>query len=168
MDIVLVLLRLIHILAAVAWVGMGITMMLYIGPAAGAAGESGLRFMKSLTGRTGFVRAIPAAAGITVLAGILLYLVGNAASHFSQVGNMMLGAGAIVGIVAIVHGGAVTGRATQALAKALAEQVPDDGPIPADALPNLRQLSMTLASHSRISVILTIIALIAMGSARYL
>jgi uncharacterized membrane protein len=168
MDILLVVLRLIHILAAVAWVGMGITMMLYIGPAAGAAGESGLRFMKSLTSRTGFVRAIPMFAGIAVLAGILLYLVGNAASHFSQTGNIVLGAGALLGLVAIAHGGAVTGRATQALAKALVENVPDDGPIPADALPKLRQMSMQLATHSRVSTILMVLALVCMGSARYL
>jgi hypothetical protein len=168
MDIVLIVLRLLHIVGAVAWVGMGITMMLYIGPAAGAAGESGLRFMKSLMTRTGFARAVPIAAVVTVLAGILLYLVADSASRFSSTGNMVLGIGAVFGLLAAGHGGAATGRATTALAAALAQHVPDNGAIAPDALPTLRDLAMKVSTHSRISVILMIIALIGMGTARYL
>lgn len=169
MDIVLVLLRLLHIIAAFAWVGLGAASTFYIAPVAIAAGDSGLRFLKALFTRTSFGSVFAAAAGVTTLAGILLYIFGNSASHFSQTGNMVLGTGALFGILATLHGGAATGRATKALAEALVKHVPDgDQAIPASILPELRTHSEKLLLHSRISLALMIIALIGMGTARYL
>ena len=169
MDILLVLLRLLHIVSGVAWFGLGAVTVFYIVPAATTAGESGLRFMKTLLTRTPYPRAFPMFAGLTMLAGILLYLVADSASHFSRTGNMVLGIGALAGIIAGIHGGAVTGRATKALGEALAQHVPDGAQsIPADALATLNDLSAKLLSHSRLSFILMVIALIGMGSARYL
>jgi uncharacterized membrane protein len=169
MDFLLVVLRLIHIVSAFAWVGLAVTMTFYVAPAAAAAGESGLRFLKALLTRTSFATAVGAAAGITTLAGILLYLVGNATAHFSSTGNTVLGIGALSGILATIHGGAVTGRATREFGEALVKHVPDNGqPIPADALPVLREHGMKVGAHSRLSLILVAIALLGMGSARYL
>jgi hypothetical protein len=169
MDILLILLRLIHIVAAVAWVGLGGAMAFYIGPAAGAAGESGFRFLKSLFSNTSFARIIPAVAGTTMLAGILLYVFANSTSHFSSTGNLVLGIGALAGIVAGIHGGAVTGRATTAFAQGLIQHVPDGTqPISTDSVPVLRDLAMNVASHSRVSFVLMAIALLGMASARYL
>ena len=168
MDILLIVLRLIHIVAAVAWVGIGVTTVLYISPAAATAGESGLRFMKTLLTRTSYARIFPAAAGITMLVGILLYITGSA-NHFSTAGNIVLGIGALAGIAAGIHGGAVTGRATRELGMALGQYVTDgEQPIAADGLTVLRERAFALASHSRISLILMIVALIGMGTARYL
>jgi hypothetical protein len=168
MDILFAALRLIHIVAAVAWVGFGLTTFLYIGPAAASAGESGLRFLKSFLTGTSYAMMFPIAAGVTMLAGILMYLL-NAPSHFTTTGNIVLGIGAIAGILAGIHGGAVTGRATRALGEALNQHIPPDNqPITTDGLSVLRERAQELASHSRISVILAVVALIGMASARYL
>jgi len=169
MDIVLILLRLLHIVAAFAWVGIGVTTTFYVAPAAAAAGESGLRFMKSLFTRTSLPRIFPAASGITTLAGLLLYLVGNATTHFSSTGNIVLGIGALAGLLATIHGGAVTGRSTRAVTQALSQYVPDDNqPVPAEGLAVLRERAQDLGSHSRVSLVLMLIALIGMASAWYL
>jgi uncharacterized membrane protein len=167
MDIVLVLLRLIHILAAVAWVGVGLTQVIIIGPAMAAAGDSGLRFAKALGNVPAYRMVFSVAGGLTVLAGILLYLTGSA-SRFSQLGNIVLGIGALAGIAAAVHGGAVTGRSAQALGQLIATTVPDSGAIPADALAKIRAAAAEQATHTRVSFILMLIALIGMGTARYL
>ena len=168
MNIILVLLRLLHIVSAVSWLALGATMTLYVAPAAVTAGENGYRYLKTLFTRTAFTKAIPAVAGITTLAGILLYIVGNSSSHFSQTGNMVLGIGAVAGLIATIHGGALTGRATTALNKVL-ETVPDSNQsIPAATLTQLNSLATTLLGHARISLVLMVIALIGMGSARYL
>lgn len=169
MDILLVLLRLLHIVAAMTWFGLGAASFFYISPASIAAGEGGLRFLKALFTRTNFSSIFAAAGGLTVLAGILLYLVGNAASHFTQTGNIVLGIGAVFGILAVIHGGASTGRTTKALAEAINQYVPDGAqPIAADALPILRQHAEKMLTDSRVSFVLMLIALIGMGSARYL
>lgn len=167
MDIVLVLLRLIHIVAAFVWVGVGFTQVVLISPAIAASGESGLRFVKAMNGQPIARMLFPAAAGLTMLAGILLYLIGNAASHFSQTGNIVLGVGAIAGLAAGIHGGAITGRATAALGEAINQYVTDQG-IAADGLAIIRQRATELATHTRVSFILMVIALIGMGTARYL
>ena len=113
MDILLVLLRFVHIVAAFAWVGLGATMTFYVAPAAASTGEGGLRFLQRFLRHTSYETAFASAGGVTVLAGILLYITGSA-QHFSNLGNMALGIGAIAGILGGVHGGAVTGRATRA------------------------------------------------------
>jgi hypothetical protein len=167
MDIVLVLLRLLHIIAAFVWVGIGTAQVLLIGPALATSGESGLRFVKAMNARPIARSILPASAGLTMLAGILLYLIGSATSHFSQTGNIVLGIGAIAGLAAGIHGGAITGRAAAALGQAVDQYVGDQG-IAAEGLAIIRQRATELASHTRVSFVLMIIALVGMGSARYL
>jgi hypothetical protein len=167
-SIIHILLRLLHIIGAFTWVALGATMTLYIAPSAVATGETGFRYLKTLFTKTAFTRLFAAAAGITTLAGILLYIVSNSASYFSQTGNMVLGIGAAAGLIATIHGGAVTGRATTALNKAL-ETVPEGTqPIPSATLTELNSLTTAVLGHARLSLVLMIIALVCMGSARYL
>jgi hypothetical protein len=166
MNILISLLRLLHILSAFAWFGLGATMALYVAPAAVASGESGLKFLRSLFLTTPVARAIPITGGITTLAGIVLYLTGDPANAFSSFGNIVLGIGALAGIAAAIHGGMMTGRATRALAAALATS--GDQPYSAEVLTSLRAKADALVMHSRVSFVLMAIALIGMASARYL
>jgi uncharacterized membrane protein len=167
MDVVLVVLRLVHIVAALAWVGAGLVQVTMINPAVAAAGDSGLRFTKSLNTVRAYRMVFPVAGGVTVLAGILLYLTGSA-SHFSQLGNIVLGIGALAGIAAAVHGAAITSKATVELSTLIDKYVPASGPIPADGLAEIRAAEARLVTHTRVSFLLMVIALIGMGSARYL
>src|SRR5690348_10797016 len=123
MDILLVLLRLLHIVSAFAWIGLGGTLALFIAPATALSGENGFRFLKTFLNKTPIARLIPIAAGLTMLAGILMYAFGSVSTHFTSTGNAVLGIGALFGIIAGIHGGAVTGRGTTALAKALQDTV---------------------------------------------
>jgi hypothetical protein len=167
MTLLIALLRLLHIVFAVIWFGLGLAAALFIVPTATAAGESGLRYMKVLLSRTRFAMAFSATAGLTMLIGILLHITGDVTHNFASTGQIVLGIGALFGLAAGIHGGAVVGRETTAFARSLA-QYPDNQPIPADGLATLRAQAVKLGSDSRISFVLTVIALIAMGSARYL
>lgn len=167
MNLLMAALRLIHIVSAFVWFGLGMVLTVYILPTATATGESGLRFFKSLLTRTPINMAIAASSGITVLVGIIMYLLG-ASSHYSSLGNIVLGIGALSGLAAGVHGGAVVGRESREFAAALEKQVPDGQPVAADALTALTAAERSLGEHARISLILTAIALIFMASARYL
>ncbi len=167
MDIVLVLLRLIHIVAAFLWFGVGFTQMFIIAPAIAASGVNGMRFAQAMNKSRLGQMIFPAAAGITMLAGILLYLTGDPSSNFSQTGNMVLGIGAVVGIIAGIHGGMYTGRAGAALGEAIDQFLTDSG-ISEEGAPVIREKAAYLATHTRISFWLMLVALIAMGIARYL
>ncbi len=166
MNILLVLLRLLHIVSAVTWLAVGGTLTFYVAPAAVAAGADGYRYLKTLFTKTSYTRLIPIFAGLTTLAGLLLYAVGG--GRFGPVGSAVLGVGAAAGFIATVHGGAVTDRATKALSKALAALPEGSASIPAATVTELNDLATRVLGHARLSMALMIIALVCMGSARYL
>jgi hypothetical protein len=166
-NILLVLLRLIHIVSAVAWFGVSFTGWRFLVPATEASGEVGWRFTKSLYTKTAFPIALPATAAIAVIAGILLYLTRDPANNFTQTGQIVLGIGAVIGLLSAGHGGAVTGPITQRMVKLLSG-VPDNGPIPSDTLQQLQAENVKFKTHAALSFAMTTLALIFMGSARYL
>lgn len=166
-TLLVALIRLIHIVAAFLWFGLATAQTFFIMPAAAAAGESGLRFMKVLNTRTSISKALPAAGGITVLAGIVLYLLG-ARNHFTTTGNIVLAIGAIAGLIEAIHGGAVIGRASTAMTQALETYVVDNQPISSEGVGILRKMGTELRPHAQLGFTLMMIALIGMGSARYL
>jgi hypothetical protein len=168
MDILVVLLRLTHIVAAFVWVGLGVATNFYIAPALGAAGESGWRSFKSLMTNTNYPMAFPAAAGLTTLAGLLLYVFGNTTARFSTTGNIVLGIGAVAGLLAMAHGATATGGKTRDLGKSLMTHVKDGQPIAPEGLAEMNGLAAELRRHSQISVIIMLLALVGMASARYL
>lgn len=167
MDILLIVLRLVHIVAAVVWVGAGAMQLFILVPALQKSGETGMRFTKTLASIPAFRMLFPMMAGLTMLAGILLYITGSA-DHFSRTGNMVLGIGALAGILAGIHGGAVTGRSSTKLGELVNRYVTDSGAIAADGLEAIRDETMRQATHVRVSFILMVIALVGMGTARYL
>src|SRR5512138_1350587 len=67
------LLRIIHIVGGVFWVGGTLMMTFFIGPAIGATAEAGQRFVGHLMNNLKFSNRMSAAAGLTVLAGAILY-----------------------------------------------------------------------------------------------
>jgi hypothetical protein len=166
MNFLIALLRLIHIFSAVAWFGLASMMALYIAPTVVAAGENGFRYMKSLLTGTRIASTFPMVTGVAMLAGILLYFFGDVA-NFSTTGQIVLGIGALAGIAAGIHGGAVSGRSLRTFGETLAKY-PDNQPIPADGLALLRDQATAVASNARVSYILVVIALIGMGVARFL
>jgi hypothetical protein len=131
------------------------------------AGESGLAFGRTLFTSTSLTRLIPIASGITTLAGLLLYATGSH-TRFTTLGNIVLGVGALAGLAATIHGGAVTGRATRVVSDAFAVLSEAAPSLADEAAVSLRGHLELLASHSRISLILMVVALLGMASARYL
>ena len=167
MNIIITVLRLVHIVSAVAWVGLALSFSAFIAPAANAAGEAGLRFLKKLFEATRFSVIFPVASGLTMLMGILLYVTGDPSTSFSRTGQIVLGIGALAGLAAGIHGGAVLNRSTKAYAASLAKY-PDGQPIPADGITALQAEATQVNSHLQVSIWLVVIALIAMAGARYL
>src|SRR5436190_689631 len=72
MDLVMIVLRLIHILTGVFWAGAAFILVQFILPAATAAGPAGGQFMQRLL-QTNFSRIVLAAGTLNVLAGLVMY-----------------------------------------------------------------------------------------------
>ena len=72
-ELVIIVLRLLHIVAGVFWVGAAITTTFFTMPTARAAGPIGGQFMGQFMSRTHYSRYMLAAGLITVATGGLLY-----------------------------------------------------------------------------------------------
>jgi uncharacterized membrane protein len=73
MYTLVIILRLLHILGGVFWVGGALAMNFFFGPTIGATGDSGKQVAGYLMGRTRFTAAMTGGAMVTVIAGFLLY-----------------------------------------------------------------------------------------------
>jgi uncharacterized membrane protein len=160
MDIVLVVVRLLHIVAGVFWVGAGLYAALILVPTLVRMGTEASSVMRSLGQSAVFRAMFPVSAVLTVLAGIILYLRPNASAVFSNTGWIVLSIGALAGILAAVHGGAVLGR----MQGEYWGKVSSGSASPSE----LESLGQSLILHMRISLILAVVALIGMALARYL
>ena len=101
MNLIIVLFRLLHIIFAFVWFGITLTLTFFVGPAAARAGESGLRFYKSLLTSTPVAMLFGASSGLTVLIGIMLFITGDPNRNFTTMGQTVLGIGALAGLAAI-------------------------------------------------------------------
>ena len=73
MNGLVILLRLIHIISGVFWVGGGLVFFFFIGPTLGATAEAGQKFVQHLMTQTRFTAVVTVSAILTVLAGATLY-----------------------------------------------------------------------------------------------
>ena len=160
------LLRIIHIVGGVFWVGGTLIMTFFIGPTIGAIGEPGQRFVGHLTNQLKFSNRMSIAAGSTVLAGFILYaLDARAGSAWLRSSFAIgLGIGAAFAVIGFVFG-IMIGRTTKAMAQ-LGGQI--QGKPSAEQMGRLEDLRKRQATYSSIAALTLILATVFMAIARYL
>ncbi|HEX6035344.1 MAG TPA: hypothetical protein VFY83_12945 [Anaerolineales bacterium] len=164
MNIYLVwLLRIIHIVAGVFWVGGILIMTFFVGPTVGATGEAGQKFVAHLMNNLKFSNRMAAASGLTILAGLILYFRGGTAFFESPFG-IGLGIGAVFALIGFVSGMFI-GRTIKAMAQLGAQMQGKPSPDQLRQMQALQKRQMTVSMISTISVLL---ATVFMAIARYL
>jgi uncharacterized membrane protein len=162
-------LRLIHIFAAVAWVGGGIFLNSVLLPTARAAGPDGGRFMLRVASR--MARVLTASAVFTVLSGALLFWPtsgGLNPAWLSSAPGIALTFGAIIGIVTMLHG-VFAQRPIAAKIAALANDIQNrQGPPPPELMQQAQELGAKLASGALVSLAMGALALFFMAAAQTL
>lgn len=170
MDIVVIVLRLAHIFAGVFWAGTSLLFMAVIVPVARSMGPDGMRFFGRITSSERYLKVIAAAAGITVLAGLLLYLRhtgANPGAFMSSGFGAVITIGSVAGIAAFVVGIAVLAP-TSRRAGALMHELEAAGGPPTPAQRELMQaLQKRSALGSLILTLLLVVSVAAMAIARY-
>ena len=169
LQIYLTVLRIIHIFAAVTWVGGGIFLLSVLMPTVGDAGPDGGRFMLHLSkyGRLG--RLLTVSSLLTVLAGLLLFYPTTGSlnsSYLTSPNGITLTIGAIVGLLAFLHGAFVSGPVTRKM-EAVAKQILDQkGPPPAELMQQAQALGAKLGRNAAVSVGMAAVALLFMAAAQ--
>jgi uncharacterized membrane protein len=170
MQPTMIVLRLFHIFSGVLWVGGVALLAWFIIPAVEGAGPAGGGVMKFLLVKTKFGPYFPALAVLTVLSGITMYWWdasrSNGAFYASPMG-ITLGIGGLSGVVAMVLGGAVVGRAAAGMARVFRAIDAQGSPPTAEQTAELMTLRAKIQWASTIVLPLLLLAVIAMAIARY-
>lgn len=168
---IMIVLRLIHIVCGVFWGGAVMSVAWFLFPAQRAIGQPGMLFMRELMMNRKFRSYVIGAAVLTILSGLTMYI------RLSMVANgewarsrtaMVLGIGAVAGIIAAGIGTGVTGRIGKKML-ALGGEIQASGGPPTDAQKaEMDALQGRMQSAFRIVAVLLLIAIATMASARYL
>src|SRR6266511_1919331 len=155
------LLRIVHIVSGVIWVGGTLIMTFFIGPAAGATAEAGQKFVAHLMNNLKFSNRMSVAAGLTILAGVFLYSLdaraGAAWLRSSFAIGLNIGAGsALIGFIF----GIMIGRVTKAMADLGAQFRGKPTP---EQMAQMQAIRKQQATYSNISVAALILAVIFMA-----
>lgn len=165
-DIVIV--RAIHIFAAIIWVGGSLTISILLtrimangGPQVGGA------VVRAIYLHSPFLKVIPAAAITTVLAGLYMYgrnAEGTLVTSGDTTQKVILGIGALFGLMAFGHGLflAQLGTKYSAVAKAAGDNPTEE------QMAQMTAIGQRIAKNGPIVSILMIIAVIGMVLPRYL
>jgi len=166
MDYLKLVLRLIHILAGVFWVGSNILLGFFIGPTVAATAEAGQKFMAHMVTKAKVTAWITATAILTVLAGGWLYWLdaqGFTSAWWKSSSGIGFGIGGLLGLVGLVFG-IIVGVNTAKLG-ALASQI--QGKPSPEQMSQIQAAQKQLAYAGPISTISLILALACMATARY-
>ena len=167
-----VILRLVHIVTGVIWVGSLFVVVVFVQPSAAALGPAGAPFMSELRRRR-FVDVVFIDALFTIVAGSFLYWHDwhTYRSFGDWIGSNFgaaLTVGALLAISAIVIAGLVT-RPTIGGLVALGKQIAESGASPTPVVAaRIGVLQRRLVVAERVSFALAVLAVAAMASARYI
>jgi uncharacterized membrane protein len=167
----MVVLRIVHILAGVFWVGSAIVVFRFLQPAARDVGPAAAPLMANLAQQRRLPDITLGAAGLTILAGLLMYWRVTGGLDGDVIGSaygISLTLGALAAIVAVTMGAAIV-RPSMLAAMAIGQEAAASGgpPTPEQAA-RIQELQGRVRSAGHVIIPLLVFAVAAMAAARYL
>jgi uncharacterized membrane protein len=170
MNFLVIILRLLHILAGVFWVGAALMLTFFISPTVGATKEAGQGFMRHFMGNTKFNLAMWASAITAVFAGAILYWIdsnGFTSAWMSSGPGIGFGVSAVFALLGLIVG-VFQNRNSNALAQLGGQIQSQGGPPSPEQAARLQSLGKALATGGTLNATFLILATVGMAIARYL
>lgn len=167
MEYLTIILRLVHVLGGVFWVGAALAMTYFISPAVSATAEAGQKVMGHLMTQSKFSATMLTAGYSTVIAGAILYWIdsnGFTSAWMMAGPGIGFGIGAVFAIIGLAAG-SMTPRLGAEMGKLAAQFKGPPTPEQQAQMAALRNKQKTV---STINTYCLIVATILMGVARYL
>ena len=171
MDTYMVVLRIVHILAGVFWVGAALTTILFLQSTAREVGPAAGPFMAHLAGKKHLVDWVLRAAGLTILAGALMYWRVTGGLEWDRITSaygISLTIGALCAIAAFSLGLSVVRPTIMATLAIGREVAASGGPPTPEQGAQLQALQKRGKAVGQVIVPLLIVAVSGMAAARYL
>ncbi len=169
MDIYMIILRLIHILSGVFWVGGIVILAGFLQPTAQALVPEGPKFMQRLMAGPLLVW-LSVTPGLTVLAGLLLYWHDSAGLSTTWIASgtgLVFTLGGLLGIAAMLVGFLVSRPAAVGLSSVGQEIQRGGKPPTQEQMGQIAKFQAALTQGALWTAILVSLALAAMATARY-
>lgn len=167
----MIFLRVIHILSGIFWVGTVFIITWFLLPANRTTGQAGMVMMQELMMKRKLSIYLLLAMLLTILSGLTMYGRMIMITHGEWASSMMarvLGFGALCGIVGGAIGGSIS-KATGVKMAAIGKAIQDSGQPPTETQrAEIAALQDKMEKVMTYVVILLILAVAAMASARYL
>ena len=167
MDALAIALRIVHILAGVLWVGGTALFFLYIEPTINKLGPDAEKFMDELINRRKAPIYFVTISTLTVLAGVVLYWRDFGGINTSPHG-LALGLGGLAAIIAWLGGNLLIPQTLGKLSAIAAEMKAAGGPPSGELMARMHAVQERLRLIGTIDLVLLVIAVVAMASARSL
>jgi uncharacterized membrane protein len=170
MDPLFIVLRFVHIISGVLWVGGAFFFFLFIEPTANELGPDAEKFMQRVVVQRRMPIYFLIFSGLAVLAGLTLYWIdssGLQAVWLRSGFGIAMTIGGVVGLIAFLGGSFMIKPNVDRLAAIGAEIRAGGGPPTEAQVAELRAVQRRLRSIGLVDLILLIVAVIAMASARY-
>jgi uncharacterized membrane protein len=169
MQAELIVLRIVHVLCGMIWVGSAVFMGFFLAPALQTMGPAAGQVMGGLQKRK-FMIVLPIVAVLTMLTGLRLMMImsGNFGPGYFQspMGKTFAGAG-VIAILAFVIG-IVVNRPTMVKMGTLQQSMASD-PVSKDAInAEIRKLQKRMAVAGTVVTVMLVIAAAGMAIARYM
>ncbi|HLS47011.1 MAG TPA: hypothetical protein VK012_00710 [Gemmatimonadales bacterium] len=166
----LLILRIIHILGGIFWVGSALFMAVFLFPALGSAGPAAGQVMAGLQRRKIFI-VLPAIALLTILSGTRLMQVvsdGFSPEYFRSGSGRAFAWGGVIAIAALLFGLLVSRPIGMRLGRLDATPVPDDAEALQRRNAEREGLQRKAMLTGMFNLVLIVLAAVAMSVARYL
>jgi uncharacterized membrane protein len=170
-DWLVIALRIVHIGAAVLWVGGTAVFSLYVEPTLNALGPDAEKVTAELVGRRRLPVFYQVSSTLAVLGGLVLYWRDSNGLQLSWIQTptgLAFTIGGLAAIAAWLSGGIIIGPAVLRVAAIGAEMKALAGPPTPDLLARMRAAQERLRQMGLIDLGLLGVAVLAMASARYL
>ena len=172
MDVVVIVLRLVHIIAGITWVGAAIFVFRFIEPTAKELGPKAEPFMTGLVETRKMAAFFMIASGLTVLAGTALFWINSGGDPIGWITRdttgLAFGLGGLSAWIAFIIGGVAIKPAVEEMAAAGAAAREAGGPPTAEVMARIEAAQSRLATLGKIDIVLIVFASVAMAVARYL
>lgn len=169
MDVWYLVLRLVHVVGGVFWVGSAAFLAFYVEPTARAMGPEGGRFLVRL-GQTSLTTVISGVAGLVILAGLVLYWRDSGGLQIPLMlsgPGLAFGVGGLIALATYLYGFVVTRPTLTRMGRLGREIAAAGAPTPAQ-MAEINDLQRTAASAARLTAYGLLVAAAAMAVARYL
>ena len=167
MDVVVVVLRIVHIVSGVLWVGGAAVFFLYAQPTIAKLGPDAEKFVDEMVNRRRLPVYFLTASTLTVLAGVVMYWRQFGGINTSPVG-LGFGLGGLAAIIAWLGGNILIPKTFETLATLAAEVRTSAGPPAVEVVARMQATQQQLRLIGMIVLALLGFAVVAMASARYL